>query len=176
MRLFIAFGISREAKDELVKARKKLAYSRLNYARELHLTLKFLGEVKEEKIADIKEKLGKIKFSSFEAYIQNIGFFPPEGDIRVVWAGIEPKEKIIELQKKVEDSLKGLFTEDNRFLPHITLARVKTIENKKFFKDSLANIKLDKVKFRVDGFRLMKSTLLPSGPVYEILEEYKAEP
>ncbi|MCX6707919.1 MAG: RNA 2',3'-cyclic phosphodiesterase [Candidatus Woesearchaeota archaeon] len=174
MRLFIALGISREAIDELKKAQAKLVYSKLTLVKEFHLTLKFLGEVEENAVEGIKEKLSKVKFEGFDACTNGLGVFPSIESIRVIWAGLEPKDKIEVLQNKIEDSLKGVFAKDDKFHAHITIARVKFIENKKQFKDSLNNIKLKKIKFRVDSFKLIKSTLLPVGPVYEVLEEYKA--
>lgn len=176
MRLFIAFGISKEAIEGLKKVQAKLVNSKLTLVKEFHLTLKFLGDIKEDKVDEIKERLGRVKFEGFEACTNSLGVFPSIESIKVIWAGLEPKDKIDVLQKKIEDSLKGMFAVDDKFHAHVTIARVKFIENKRQFKDSLDNIKLDKVKFRVDSFKLIKSTLLPAGPVYEVLEEYKARP
>lgn len=172
MRLFIAFDTDDEVKKELSAVQKKLRHSKLNLTKEFHLTLKFLGEVEEESLAEIKQRLKKVSFEKFEAQLSNIGVFPSEDYINVVWIGLEPKEKITELQKKIEDSLEGLFPKDNRFHPHITLARVKFIEDKKQFKDNLKNIKVEKIKFSVAKFSLMKSTLTSEGPVYKVLEEF----
>jgi 2'-5' RNA ligase len=178
MRLFIALGISEEAKDTLRKTQKKIqsSNSKLTLVKEFHLTLKFLGEVEENKVEEIKERLSKVKFEGFEVCTGNIGVFPSIESIRVLWVGLESKNMIESLQNKIEEALSGMFAEDKEFHAHVTIARVKFIDNKKLFKDSLKNIKAERIKFKIDRFRLMKSTLLPAGPVYEVLEEYKAEP
>lgn len=172
MRLFIAFDTDDDAKKELSSIQKELKYAKLNLVKEFHLTLKFLGEVDEKKATEIKQRLKKVSFDEFDAQLSGIGVFPSEDYINVVWVGLEPKDKINELQKRIEDSLEGLFPKDTRFHSHITLARVKFIEDKKQFKDCLNNIKIEKITFSVERFRLMKSTLTPEGPVYEVLEEY----
>lgn len=176
MRLFIALDISRDAIDELKKVQAKLVNSKLTLVKEFHLTLKFLGEIEENKVEAIKERLNKVKFEGFEVCTSDLGVFPSIENIRVVWVGLEPRDKIEALQKKIEDSLKGMFAVDDKFHAHVTIARVKFIENKRLFKDSLKNIKPERIKFRVDSFKLIKSTLLPAGPVYEVLEEFKARP
>lgn len=174
MRLFIAFDVSKEAKDELIGAQKKLKYAKLNLVREFHLTLKFLGEVDEENVEEIKQKLKKVKFNSFEAELGSTGTFPSEDYIKVVWVGLEPKKSINELQQSIENALESMFPKDTRFHPHITLARVKFVEDKEQFKGNLKGIETKKIGFSVDSFKLIKSELRPGGPVYEVLEEFKA--
>lgn len=177
MRLFIAFGISNEAEKELENAQQaiKRIDSNLGFVREFHLTLKFLGEVDDSKVGEIKERLSKINFEEFNAELDGLGVFPSENYVRVVWVGLEPKEKISALQQKIEGSLEGLFERDNRFHPHLTLARVKFIKDKKTLLESLKKIKPGKVSFEVSSFKLIKSMLTPGGPVYGVLEEFKAK-
>lgn len=175
MRLFIAFDISKEAETEVVRAQDDLkkADAKLSLVKEFHLTLKFLGEVDEKKLDELKERLKKVSFEPFYAHLGNTGVFPSEDYVRVVWIGIEPKDKISELQQKIEDCLEGMFEEDTRFHPHLTLARVKFVKDKKAFMEKLKSVRAEKRSFKVESFKLMKSTLTPEGPVYEVLEEYK---
>ncbi|HLC98575.1 MAG TPA: RNA 2',3'-cyclic phosphodiesterase [Candidatus Nanoarchaeia archaeon] len=174
MRLFIGFDASSEAKEEIIQAQKSLKDSKLNLAKDFHLTLKFLGEVKESKVDEIGKKLEDVGFESFEAELDSIGVFPGEDYIKVVWVGLEPKYEITQLQKSIENALEGLFPKDDRFHPHITIARVKFINDKKQFKDDLKAIQIRRVKFMVDRFKLIKSVLGPQGPLYEVIKELKA--
>ncbi|MBD3313297.1 RNA 2',3'-cyclic phosphodiesterase [Candidatus Woesearchaeota archaeon] len=174
MRLFIGFDASQEAEHELLNAQKKIENAKINLVKDFHLTLKFLGEVDDDKSGEIEERLRKISFGSFKAELGGIGVFPSENHVKVIWIGLEPKDKIIGLQRKIEEALQGMFPKDMRFHPHITLARVKTVEDKEAFKENLKNIRIERIRFKVDKFKLIKSALTPDGPVYEVLEEYNS--
>ena len=122
----------------------------------------------------MRNTLEDVGFESFEAELDSIGVFPGEDYIKVVWVGLEPKYEITQLQKSIENALEGLFPKDDRFHPHITIARVKFINDKKQFKDDLKAIQIRRVKFMVDRFKLIKSVLGPQGPLYEVIKELKA--
>lgn len=176
MRLFIAFDVSEEARAELSRLQDELKKtdSRLNIVKEFHLTLKFLGEVNEADIEKIKELLAGIKCSSFDAELGRIGVFPSENFMKVVWVGLEPEDRINALQQQIEDALASIFPKDPRpFHPHITLARVKSIADREEFNKKIRSLTARKERFGVKSFRLIKSTLAPEGPAYEVLEEYK---
>lgn len=174
MRLFIAFDASSEAEKELVRVQQKLTDARLTLVREFHLTLKFLGDVEENRLDGIRERLRDVDFSHFEAVLDGIGAFLSGQYIKVVWVGLEPQDRIKELQKSIEAVLKGIFPAEKRFHPHITLARVKYIKNKAEFQENIAHIKVKQVRWEVDRFKLIKSELRPEGPMYTVLEEFKA--
>lgn len=169
MRLFIAIDFN-ELNDYFIELQNKIdkSQAKLKEVLTFHLTLKFLGEVSDDKANRIKEKLNEIKFTQFSLTLDKIGFFPNENYIRVIWIGLSPKDKVIELQKKIEDSLKEFnFKKDFEFHPHLTLARVNFVKDKEKFVKSLKDIKVDKKSMEVRNFRLVKSTLKPEGPVYE---------
>jgi len=178
MRLFIAIEVPEDIQDYFLELQKQIdtGLAKITLAKSFHLTLKFLGEVDENRKDKAVELLKNIKFESFSAESGNIGMFPNENYIRVVWIGLEPKDKIIELQQKIDNSLSALFAKDKRFHPHITLGRVKFVKDKKGFINLLREIKVEKKSFEVNGFKLIKSTLTPEGPVYEVLEEFKPQP
>ena len=175
MRLFIAFGVSDETGAELSSAQRQLEHASLNPVKSFHLTLKFLGDVDERKLKMIKERLEKVSFKSFDACLYGMGVFPSENKARVIWAGVEPEDRINSLQKQVEDSLNDLFPEDRRFHPHITIARVKAIEDRELFRKCLRSIRIKKKRFTVKSFSLIRSTLTNEGPQYEVLQEYPAK-
>ncbi|HEB47313.1 MAG TPA: RNA 2',3'-cyclic phosphodiesterase, partial [Candidatus Pacearchaeota archaeon] len=134
----------------------------------LHLTLKFLGEIDKEKVVEVKEKLREVKFKEFETKIAYIGFFDNK-KYGVVWIHLPNCEKI---QEEVDEKLSSLFEKERRFMSHLTIARVKRIQNKAEFLRKLREIKFQKIRFVVKNFNLKKSTLMQEGPVYETLEEY----
>ena len=177
MRLFIAMGVSEEIHDYFLELQKKIdtSLAKITLTKSFHLTLKFLGEVDESRKDNVVELLKKVKFESFSAELSNIGMFPNENYIKVVWVGLEPKDKINELQQKIDNCLSSLFSKDKRFHSHITLCRVKFVKEKKEFIESLKKINAEKKSFDVSDFRLIKSTLTPEGPVYEALEVFKPQ-
>lgn len=138
----------------------------------IHLTLKFLGNVPEEKIALICDALDCVECAPFSADICEMGVFPNYKKIRVVWIGA--KGNFEKLQNSVESLLcpLGFEREDRAFSAHFTVARIKKISNKdqallseRIKKQSKVNIG----KMNVDWIKLKKSTLTPKGPIYEDL-------
>ena len=172
MRLFIAIDFN-ELKEYFAELQKQLPpNAKLSVVKSFHLTLKFLGEVQPNAVDEVVSSLKEIKFQPFMARLDSIGIFPTENYIRVVWVGLKPEEKIIELQKRVDESLKKLFRKEKDFQPHITLCRVKYPEDKKSFVEQIKKIKVEGKKVEIKDFRLVKSILSPKGPVYEDLEVF----
>jgi len=177
MRLFIGIFLPKEILDYLYEVQnnlKKNLNGKINWTAKskLHFTLKFLGEVKEDKLDEIKERLSKIKLKSFKAKLDKIGVFPDENYIRIIWVGLNPKDKVIELQKQVDSELLDLSSKDQEFNVYITLARVKLIKDKEEFKKNIKINILEK-EFEINEFCLVKSELSKDGPKYEILERFK---
>jgi len=170
MRLFIAIDFN-ELKDYLAMLQTNLPKNaKLSLTKSFHLTLKFLGEVQPNKTKELINSLKTIKFKPFSVYLDAIGIFPTENYIRVVWVGLNPEDKILELQKQVDYSLKKYFKKEKDFKAHITLARVKNPEDKKSFVEQVKNIKVENKNVEIKDFKLVKSTLTPKGPFYEELE------
>lgn len=171
MRCFISVSIPEEIKLKISEIQNNLPdFTGKKTEREnLHLTLKFLGEINEEKLKAVRDKLKKIKFKKFESQINSIGIFS-ENFIRIIWLHLTNSE---ELQKKIDDSLKEIFKPEERFMGHLTIARVKEIKTPKEFLRKLDQIKIPKLKFLIKSFSLIQSDLFPEGPKYTVLENYK---
>ena len=171
MRLFIAVQLPEEVIEYLKELQNELKIEgKLAKVNDFHLTLRFLGQVSD--VDKVKGLLKSVEFSSFEAKTTNLGVFPNESYMKIIWVGVEPKQQIIDLKDKIEKVLKPMFGCDLRFHPHLTLARVKFINNKKQAKDKINSLKTEEKSFNVDKFCLIKSTLTPEGPVYEVMEKY----
>jgi len=165
MRCFIAIDLPENLKKEIIQIQKKIPAfkGKLTEKENLHLTLKFIGEISEDSIKDIKEKLKQIKFKRFKAKLGEIGTFS-ESFIKIVWIELENCDA---LQKEIDDSLKDLFKKEERFMSHLTIARVKSIEStKKVFIEKLKKVKVDPLEFEVGDFSLKKSILTEKGPIY----------
>ena len=173
MRAFISVDMPEEVKEEIGRIQNKLPkfFGKKTELENLHLTLKFLGEIDEKRVEEVKKKLKEIRFEGFDAEIKEIGVFS-ERFIRIIWLYLNNCEK---LQKEVDEKLKNLFEPEKRFMSHLTIARVKKIENKYKFLKELKELKIPKIKFKVENFKLKKSTLIEYGPIYETLEEYNLD-
>lgn len=173
MRLFIAIELE-NLNDYFKELQQKLPKVKATYPKHFHLTLKFLGEVADNKLDEIKEKLKQIKFEPFKLKLGTVGVFSDEKFIRIVWIGLEDGEKINNLQKQIESALEGMFKKDNKFHPHITLARIKFVEEykKEKFIKTIKSIKIEPKETNIENFKLIKSTLTGEGSAYEDLEVY----
>ncbi len=139
----------------------------------IHITLKFLGDIHENKVEQIAAALSKIKCKPFEAGIKGIGVFPRLSYIKVIWLGAHGDFRT--LHNEVERVLSGFrFEKEKDFTPHATLARVKQPLDSDELKEKIINIgDADIGTFTVSSIYLKKSTLTPRGPIYETLKEIK---
>ena len=176
MRCFISIDIPEEIKDSIREIQNQLPefFGKKTEFENLHLTLKFLGEVDENQIEEVKRRLREINFNEFKTEINELGVFDNRRSKKysrkiIVWLHLTKCE---ELQKQVDEALKDLLSEEVRFMSHLTIARVKDVKEKNNFLDDLKKVKLQRMMFNVDAFRLKKSVLTADGPVYETLEEY----
>ncbi len=178
MRVFIAVDLDEGLRKKFAQVIDALRGYRGIKAVELenlHITLKFLGEVDERRLILIDRKLREIKFSPFRIKFKGIGYFPNERFPRVVWVGVEGNE-IRELAKAVEEKMKKIgFKKDKEFLAHMTIGRVKRIDKatKEKMTKELEEFNIEFGEMIVDKFKLKKSTLTPKGPIYEDVFVYE---
>src|SRR3989338_8200957 len=176
MRLFIAAELPENIKEGLCVLQKKLpeATLRLVKKQHMHLTLKFLEEASPAKAEHIRKALSKVKFSPLDINVFSLGVFRSGRFIRVVWAGLQPENNIICLQKQIDEALQKMFPKDKKFSAHLTLARAKFVKNNDKFIEELEKIRIAPLGFEIRSFALKKSTLTPQGPVYETLAVFPA--
>jgi 2'-5' RNA ligase len=177
-RCFICIDLPLEAKkylnevQEIIK-KKNLFQGKFTEFENLHLTLKFLGEIEEIKILEAEERLRKIKFNAFDIYLGEVGVFS-ERFANLIWIKLGGKS-IFDLQKQVEDVLGGLFEAEKRFMSHVTIARPKKVFDKNLLLDYFHKMKIKKECFNMDRFFLKSSDLKEDGPVYSTIKEFSAE-
>ena len=142
----------------------------------LHITLKFIGEVPNEKFQQIAAVLSQNKFTtdSFDLQITGCGKFGKGNALNILWIGINHHKKLEEIYSTLENLLsKGGIAKENRpFNPHITVGRnrksfnfksiIRILEEKQF--EFISNLK-------VSQFQIFKSELTPDGPIYTIMKE-----
>jgi len=179
MRTFIALELPEEVKKEIFKIFEDFKNSGAvvgNFVNKenIHLTLKFLGDISEEKTREIEKKLSEINFQPFSANVGEIGFFPSEEHMKVIWIGLA-SDKVLALKKMIDDSLDmlGLSPDNKEFSSHITVARIKNIKDEKIFFERIKKLKIRKMKVDIKHFSLIKSELRRDGPIYKIIKEFK---
>ncbi|RLF07828.1 MAG: RNA 2',3'-cyclic phosphodiesterase [Thermoprotei archaeon] len=143
----------------------------------LHLTLRFLGEISANEVEEIISALSKIQDKSFSIYLKNLGAFPSIPRARVVWIGVsEGADQLKELSHKVNtiiDSLRIGYKDSKEFTPHLTIGRIKSKPSQRLIKTLLENSDVDIGKVEVKDFRLKQSILTPRGPIYKTLHSFK---
>ena len=168
MRLFIAIGLPEEIQDALSDLGNGLPGARWVPPENLHLTLRFLGEVDRRDAEDIDAALAEIRAPGFPLRIAGVDRFGDNRRVRQLWAGVEPHPGLLHLQSKVESAVvrSGLAPERRKFKPHITLARFRSSPGDKLgaFLSQHALFRLP--PFEVDRFSLYSSFLSSSGSIY----------
>ncbi|UCD03412.1 MAG: RNA 2',3'-cyclic phosphodiesterase [Candidatus Aenigmatarchaeota archaeon] len=177
MRLFIAAEIPEEIRKKLFSIQKSIpdAIAKIKWVEKenIHMTLKFLGEVSEVKVDGIKEALAALGMKPFECSVKGFGTFPNEKYVKVIWAGIEPAQPFIRLHEDIDNALLPLgFEKDPRFSPHVTVGRVRFVRDRERLRECIETLKNTGIEenFTISGFVLKNSTLTEKGPVYETVK------
>lgn len=180
IRSFIAFDIENESVLQRFSETQSTlidtgADLKLVKPQNIHVTMRFLGNISPSMVTSIHEEMKKTLFSPFAVEIKGLGAFPKPRYARVIWAGIrDGADKLENIFNQLEPRLQMLgFRPDSKgFSPHLTLARVKTGRNKAELLQciqDLANYEFGVIK--AECLRLKKSVLTPKGPIYSTLME-----
>jgi 2'-5' RNA ligase len=172
-RLFVAIPPPADIRARLLAAMGGVAGARWQDDSQLHLTLRFIGEVDRHRALDVDAALGAIRHPGFEIALAGIHGFDRKGEPRALWAGVAPQAPLKALHDKVEQALAraGLAPERRAFLPHITLARLP--RGAGAIGPFLAGAGgLSSPPFAVGAFALFESSLTTDGAAYSLLADY----
>ena len=176
MRCFAAVDVPEDVQERVKKLQKSLEnYDvKLVEPHNLHFTMKFFGEVDEEKLAEIKSIMGKIRFRKIQINLEGIGVFPSEDCIHSLWIGTKNGE-FINLHNIFQESFGDLFKKE-KTVQHMTIARVRTQMNKEEIKEFVfQNRNINLGIFCIDKIKLKSSLLTKNGPEYQNIETYGAD-
>jgi len=171
MRCFIGIDLPIVAMEEIQRIQKILESDfagKSTSSENLHLTLKFLGEIEEDAINDVKKRLSSIKHPPFELTIKDVGVFSQKF-IKIIWVKVSD----VPLQPLVDNCLNDIFKLENRFMGHITIARVKSLADKNSFLQLISKTRVNEISFVVRDFYLKESILTKDGPIYKDIDRYK---
>ncbi len=167
-RLFVAIRPSEDAMDAMFDVMDGIEDARWQDETQLHLTLRYIGEVDTPQANDIADALSRIEAPAFDLELRGLGHFSKSHWPHAVWAGVVHSPELLTLQKKVERAVvaAGCEAETRRFLPHVTLARLNRSSGP--IGDWLARFGDFHVgPMHVDSYLLYESTLTPSGSQYD---------
>ena len=173
-RLFLAVDFPETIKKNLKSMFFGIPGARWIALDQLHLTVRFIGDVDGALFLDIKTALAETNISPFNIQMKGVGHFPPRGAPRVIWAGLEKSEPLLLLRKKIDAALLkiGVTPEKRKFSPHITLARLKNTPPQKVANFLSGNGLFSQEPFHVDDFKLYSSTLTPKGAIHKVERVY----
>ena len=174
IRLFVALELPPALAGRLAAQGFGLPGARWLPARNLHLTLRFIGDVDEAAAEDIHDRLTAVTAPSFTLTLAGPGLFGDRHRAHTLWLGVERSDDLTRLAAKVEAAVvkAGQPPEKRKFAPHITLARVKGASPDRLGEVIAAPPPVSGESFAVDGFSLFRSTLGRGGPEYDVLESY----
>jgi 2'-5' RNA ligase len=184
LRLFIAVDLPEDIKKTLSALGRELATTGADVAwvasGNCHLTIKFLGAVRSEKIIEIAGILNAC-FSGRERFnvtLHELGCFPTIASPKIVWAGLEDDKQILKgcaLSVETRLSQCGFEKEKRGFQAHVTLGRIRSPRNKDALTKKIVetNQRFEKKQFLVDNVTLFESRLAPQGPTYSVVHQVK---
>jgi RNA 2',3'-cyclic 3'-phosphodiesterase len=173
-RLFVAIRPPAAIREQLLDLMEGVRDARWQDEDQLHLTLRFIGEVERHTADDLHATLGAVHHPRFALSLSGIGSFERRGRAVTLWAGIVPHEPLMELHKKVDLACRraGLEPDRRAYSPHISLARLGPsagpIDALLAQSGGLAS-----PAFAVDSFNLYESELTPDGAIYTVVERYQ---
>jgi 2'-5' RNA ligase len=183
VRCFLAIDIENHAAlKKIVEIQKTLrntdAHIKFVKPENIHITMKFLGNVPLNLINRISNKLQKVEFDTFQAKLKGLGVFPRLAYPRIVWIGItNGSDNLRRIFNQIESILGklGFQQEMKGFSPHITIARVKSLKNKTKLIDLIKNkSEYDIGEIQINSLKLKKSELTAKGPIYSTINQFRS--
>jgi 2'-5' RNA ligase len=176
MRLFVALALPDAVADGLLALQGGIPGARWSTREQLHLTLRFIGEVDGRDAAAIDDALASIRAPRFTLELKGVGEFGGKNP-RALWAGVRDDRPLAHLQHKVESAMQraGRAPEERKFSPHVSLARLRGAPRERVIIFLSAHALYASGPFEVNAFILYSSTLRPNGSLYRPERSYALE-
>jgi 2'-5' RNA ligase len=173
MRLFVALALPDAVTAGLELIQAGVPGARWQTREQMHLTLRFIGEVDGRDAASIDDALSVLSVPALTLQLRGVGEFGGKRP-HALWVGVAPNEALLHFQRKIETALQriGLEAEPRKFTPHVTLARLRATPSGRVV-DYLADHALyASAPFEVGEFILYSSHLSPNGSLYRAEQAY----
>ena len=168
-RLFVAIDLPNSTHQLLAGLDPRIGGVRWTEPDQIHLTLGFFGDVREEIEFKLREKLSTIEFGAFFLPVSGVGSFSSRGAPKIIWIGVgKAHPHLFQIHKRVQEAALagGLEPELRPWHPHITIARCRDVSAQALRKFLRSNAEFDAGLIRVDAFHLYSSKLTPAGPIH----------
>lgn len=174
IRLFVALDFPIDVRERLAGLGGGVPGARWTDAENLHLTLSFIGEVPEDRAADLSVELAAVRGAPFDLTLDGVGSFGSGRGARVLWAGVSPSEALSQLQGRIESAITrlGLPVDGRRFTPHVTLARLSRAPTERVGRFLAERGLFRAGPFPIDHFTLYQSLRGKEAAVYRPLRVY----
>lgn len=177
MRLFVAIDVTEAVKHELERLQRELQRSHLLIATypktdALHLTLQFIGDVDETLVPAIQEQLTHIAVPRDDAQLDGIDIFMVRHKITVIFVRVAATHLAL-LAQRINEQLRDFVEPEHRpFVGHLTLARVKAVDDRERLLDFLGTLSVNQIQFPIREFVLKQSVLNAQGPQHADVQVY----
>ncbi len=181
LRTFVAIELDEAVKGpvEALSRRLRVYGAQASWVRpeNMHLTLRFFGDIADDQAAQLVEMLAEAckETPPFPLHVRGIGVFPNARKPSVLWVGVEPFEGgLAQLYAAAENAARAIgLPPDKAFHPHVTLARIRDARTARPLMDALdGEASFDAGAFEVCGMTLLSSELTPKGPIYRVVREF----
>lgn len=177
-RLFVAVELSDELKARLLDARRHFPGLKWTPVANLHLTLRFIGQVPQDLIAPIRQALSRVVFDAFRLTVAGLGLFQRRTS-GILWAGVQKAPALGELRRQADEALRasvGLSPDEKEYSPHVTLSRLRGLVSQPLKNLVRENAAEHFGAMDVTEFTLFRSLPRPSGAIHEPVEKYRTCP
>lgn len=180
IRTFVAVEIPDAVKQRVEELETRLKKSRADITwvkpRNMHLTLRFLGEIPAARMDAVRDGVREAlaSFQTFQVSLEHLGAFPNLDRPRVFWIGVKDGEACLKaMQSRIETALcaREFVREERPFSPHLTIGRVRSPRGLRALTHLIRQTAFEASAFPVDRVSIIKSELQPTGPVYTVLEQ-----
>jgi 2'-5' RNA ligase len=174
IRLFAALELPEKIRMQLSLLQGGIPGARWSPIENMHLTLRFIGEVDEAVARDIDDMLADIRAPAFSLSLKGVGEFGrKEG--RALWAGVSNGEALLHLAAKIESALQrmGLPAETRKYSPHVTLARLRDVPMGEIQAFLSTHAMFKTPEFEITQFALYSSQMSPKGSRYLVESVYQ---
>ena len=173
-RLFVAVELPASVKQHLLLLGCGVPGARWLDENQMHLTLRFIGEVDGGTMTDITSALAEIEAEPFDVTLCGAGHFPPRGVPQTLWVGVEHNPSLLALRNRIETALSraGIERDHRKYFPHVALARLKGANTSRVAQFLTQHTMFSTEPFAVDAYCLYSSVLRAEGAIHRIEAGY----
>ena len=178
IRLFVAIALPAALRQRLAMLQAGVPGAKWTPTENMHLTLRFIGEVDEPDFLDIGEALGEVAAPAFDLQLAGVGQFGDRRRAHALWAGVKPSEPLALLRGRVESALEraGVPRDERKYQPHVTLARLRDAKPGRVAEFLASNGLFESSPFPVEGFALFSSQLRHTQALHIAEADYPLGP